>query len=472
MFLRSALAARVQHPWSLLPILLFLVVALLTRDSVRAYEDVLWATGYDKGGYYAYLPAWFIYQDLTFNFITHHPLLFGMNEVETTWGTISSINSYSMGPAMLLAPFFWLGHLEAAYWNVPQDGFSYTYLFWMTTGTIIYVMLGLLALRSVLLRYYNDWPTAAALTVLGLGSNLFFYTTYDFMMSHAHSFSLFSVGLWLAVRWLERPRWATFLGLSAIAGLIAVTRVPNMIYFLVLAFWGVHNKATLVERFQLFGQHWKMIVGGILVFALCFLPSIYYWYNQTGYFFINGYGAFEKMFYWTNPMVAEVLIGYRTGWLIYSPLMILGFIGFWQLYQQRHPSATLFLLYLLLNIYVVSSWFWWWYAGSFGMRPFVDGSAVMAFPIAALFQHWGRSYLGSHFWTVVVVAFVGLNLFQSNQYKNGVIHWNAMSRKAYWSVFMVPHPASAESMAARNKYLIHPDLGAELKRQNYKQTIW
>ena len=460
------------HPWSLVVVLLFVGLAVLTRDSMRAYEETLWATGYDKGGYYAYLPHWLIYGDWSFEFMDFHSMLFAKSQTATTWGETAGINSYSMGPAILLFPFYLLGHWEAAYWNVPQDGFSYTYLFWVATGCIIYVALGLLCLRAVLLRYYNDCPTAGALVVLGLGTNLFFYSTYDFMMSHAYSFFLFAAALWLMVRWLEQPRWGTFLTLSAAAGLLAVTRLPNAVYFLLLALWGVHNWTTLKERLQLFQQHWAMILGGLAVFVGCFVPTIGYWYNQTGHWFVNSYGDMGQLFYWTKPMIAEVLIGYRTGWFIYSPLLLLGVFGLVALYRQQRGQFWVVLVYLCLHIYVVSCWFWWWYAGSFGMRPLIESSVALAFPIAALFQSLNRGSVGSHLMTLLVGAGIGLNIFQSYQYKHGIIHWNAMSRKAYWSVFLVNHPAHEYFMQERNKYLIHPDLGSELKRQNYKQTIW
>jgi len=130
------------------------------------------------------------------------------------------------------------------------------------------------------------------------------------------------------------------------------------------------------------------------------------------------------------------------------------------------------MLYLCLHIYVASCWFWWWYAGSFGMRPFIESSVVMAFPIAALFQTIHRGSIRSYALTVLLVSGIGLNIFQSYQYKAGIIHWNAMSRQAYWAVFLVPHPAHQQFMDERNKYLIHPDMNQELQRKAYKQTIW
>ena len=468
----AGLRHRVPHPWSLFTVLLFLIVALVARDSIRAYEETLWATAYDKGGYYVYLPAWFIYQDLSFEFMDFNAFWFGKAEVSTAMGTVCSINRHSPGPAILLSPFFLLGHWEAGYWGVPQDGFSYTFLFWVATGCLIYVALGLLSLRAVLVRYYDDLPVAGALAILGLGTNLYFYTAYDFMMSHAYSFFLFGAALWWLVRWLEKPRWGTFLGLSVTAGLLAVTRLPNTLYFLLLAFWGVHNRGTLVERLRLFWQHKAQLAVGLVGFLLCFAPTILYWYSQTGYIWLNSYAGFDQLFYWTKPMIAEVLIGYRTGWFIYSPLLLLGVAGFVSLYRQRSRYFPILLLYLSLHIYVASCWFWWWYAGSFGMRPFVDCSAVMAFPIAALFQGMRRGSIGSYVMTVVVALGIGLNFFQSDQYKNGIIHWNAMSRQAYWAVFVGAHPAHQQVMDERAKYLIHPDLSKELKREEYQQTIW
>lgn len=406
------------------------------------------------GGYYVYLPAFFINNTTDFSFIKQHANQSGTAIATSQSGETVVINKYSMGPALLLSPFFALGHLEAYYWQVPRDGFSYTYLFWMITGCIFYSILALFLLRHILLRYYNDIPVATTLLLLGIGSNLLFYTVYEFLMSHAYSFFLFSLALFLAIRWLDQPQLSRLLALSFVAGLIAMTRLPNMIFFLVLVFWQVNSKESLIKRLLLLKKHWLSLTLGFIVFLIPFVPQIIYWHTLTGYYFVNAYGSSGEHFYFSDPKIIEVLIGYRKGWLVYTPAIIFGFLGLVTLFKQSKDLFWCLFIYLLINIYVISSWHSWWYGGSFGMRALVESSVVISIPMTAFIQYAAQNNVISHLLSILIAAFISLNMFQSYQYHHGIIHWSQMTKQSYWTVFGVAHPAHPYLIERRNKYLL------------------
>lgn len=442
------------YKYSLIAIILFMVVALTHRDSFRVYLKTYKVVSFDMGGYYAYLPGFLINQSTDFSFIEEHAKQSGKVTLKNKKGEPVIVNKYSMGPAILLTPFFMLGHLEAYYWGVPRDGFSYTYLFWMVTAVIFYSSLGLFFLRAVLLRYYKDVPVAATLLILGLGTNLLYYTVYEFLMSHAFSFFLFSLALLFAVKWIEQPKLGTMLALSFTAGMLAITRLPNMIFFLVLAFWGVYSLESLKDRLLLFKTQWKVLAIGLVFFMIPFVPQLLYWKSMIGSYFSNGYTSGGENFNFSNPHFYEVLIGYRKGWLIYSPALILGFLGFITLYKRQKEFFWPCFLYIIINVYVVSSWWCWWYGGSFGMRALIEASVVLSFPMTALIQELSKNKLYSHLLSISITAFLCLNMFQSYQYHNGIIHWSKMTKDSYWSVFGVTHPAHQQHIKERNKHLL------------------
>ncbi|WP_156039822.1 hypothetical protein [Aureispira sp. CCB-QB1] len=442
------------NKYSLLAIFLFLTIALTHRDSFRVYLKPYKVISFDMGGYYVYLPAFFIHQSTDFSFIHQQAKQSGKVYITSRDGKKVEVNKYSMGPAILLSPFFLLGHLEAYYWQVPRDGFSYTYLFWMITGTIFYTSLALFLLRAVLLRYYKDVPVAITLLILGLGTNLFFYTVYEFLMSHAFSFFLFSLALFLAIKWLERPTLLPLLALSFVAGMLAMTRLPNMIFFLVLAFWNVCSIESLKNRLLLFKTHWKALGIGLLFFALPFVPQLLYWKTVVGFYLMNGYTTNGENFIFSQPHIFEILLGYRKGWLVYSPVLLLGFVGLLVLLKKHKNLFGSLAIYIVINIYVVSCWWCWSYGGSFGMRALVEASVVLSIPLAALLQELSKSPLISHFLTIFITACLCLNMFQSYQYHHGIIHWSRMTQKSYWAVFGVTHPAHPYHIYERDKYLL------------------
>lgn len=442
------------HKYSLIAIILFMVVSLTHRDSFRVYLKTNKVVCFDMGGYYAYLPGFLINQSTDFSFIEERADQSGKVILKNKKGEPVLVNKYSMGPAILLTPFFILGHLEAYYWSVPRDGFSYTYLFWMATAVIFYSSLGLFFLRAVLLRYYKDVPVAATLLILGLGTNLFYYTVYEFLMSHAFSFFLFSLALLFAVKWIEQPKLRTMLALSFTAGMLAMTRLPNMIFFLVLAFGGVYSLESLKDRLLLFKIQWKALAIGLVFFMIPFVPQLLYWKSIIGSYFSNGYTSGGENFTFSNPHIYEVLIGYRKGWLIYSPVLVLGFLGFITLYKRQKQFFWPCLLYIIINVYVVSAWWCWWYGGSFGMRALIEASVALSFPMTALIQELSKKKLYSHLLSISITACLCLNMFQSYQCHHGVIHWSQMTKKSYWSVFGVTHPAHQQHIKERNKHLL------------------
>lgn len=462
----------ITHPYSLLAIVLYAVVAFTHRDSVRTYNHIDRAICYDMGGYYAYMPAWFINGDYSFEFMAKRPQQAFLIKATHADGSTIKMNKYSIGPALMASPFFLIGHLEAYIQQVPQDGFSYTYLFWIVTGCIIYTLLAFFALRWILLKYFKDLAVATTILALGIGTNLLHYTTYDFMMSHTYSFSLFCWVLFLMIKWLDQQRLFYLLSAGFLAGILGVTRLPNLVFLMVPAFWAVNSRQAFVERLQLYWKHKFSLLLVLVLFIIPFLPQFWYWHYATGLYLTNPYSSNNEGFYWLEPMLAEILIGYRKGWLIYTPMMIFAFIGFISLYKKHHQLFPVLFTYALISLYLTSAWGCWWYGGSFGMRALVECSVAFAVPMAAFFHTLSLKSIKTYVMAIFVVGFAYLNMFQSSQYYHHVIHYDAMSRKAYWTVFLVAPPASPEIIEERNKHLESMYMGKGGKRLDYKQTIW
>ena len=121
-------------------------------------------------------------------------------------------------------------------------------------------------------------------------------------------------------------------------------------------------------------------------------------------------------------------------------LMILSIAGIFLL-PRRIPGLLFSLvLFSVLNIYILSSWWSWWYGGSFGLRSFIDSYGLMAIPLACLTEFvLQKKKLFKYAYLTLIILILSLNQFQTWQYKNGLIHFDAMNKATYWEIFLRTH---------------------------------
>jgi len=173
---------------------------------------------------------------------------------------------------------------------------------------------------------------------------------------------------------------------------------------------------------------------------------------QTGSFLYFSYG--EERFFFDNPQIFRGLFGYRKGWLLYAPIMFFALIGVFFLRNKLKAFFLPIILFVTLNIYVILSWWAWWYGGSFGLRAFIDSYALLIFPLAAIisffYQKSNKKIRLAVFASAVL--FISHGMFQTKQYHYGAIHWDSMSKAAYWDSF-----GNLKQSEKFNSLLIHPD---------------
>jgi hypothetical protein len=120
----------------------------------------------DGKGYYAYLPATFIYHDQPFNFIQktekkYYPESTRCDFRVNVKGKL--VNKYFIGTALLWSPFFLLAHLLSHVLDLPLDGYVPLYQYSILIAAVFYLWLGLFYLRKLLVSiwminfmYLND----------------------------------------------------------------------------------------------------------------------------------------------------------------------------------------------------------------------------------------------------------------------------------------------------------------------------
>ncbi|GAB3837925.1 hypothetical protein [Hymenobacter jeollabukensis] len=397
---------------------------------------------WDASGYYLYLPATFIYQDL--KEVTFLPEITRQyspdpyqNQVFRDSLSGHQVMKYSMGLAVQSLPFFAAGHLAAKALNYPTDGFSPPYQVAILLGGELVAVLGLLLTWLALRRRFGEWPTALTLVIIVLGSNYLNYAAFAPGMTHSWLFTLYAALLLLTPAFYRRPTLGKALGIGLVCGLMALTRPTEILAVLLPLLWGLRpGRAALAERMAFWRQHWPKLLAAVLIVAAVGSLQLFYWHYVTGRWLVYSYQ--DQGFDWLNPYGLYLgLLGYRSGWLIYSPLMLTAVLGFAAL-RRRAPAAFWpMLVFSVLFVYVTFAWNVPY--GGLGARALIQSYAVLAWPMAAglgwvLARRWRTAaysvflLLGIYFnFWITYESYAGNHLMVS---EGGGMTWQYLRRAA------------------------------------------
>ncbi len=389
---------------------------------------------HDVDQFYSYLPAAFIQHDLTFKFPN--------NYWTVTAGNGNKIARTTYGMAAMYSPFFFVGHIYAGANGYDQNGYTLPYKWSLHAGTFLYALLGIWLCRKNLLRFFSELVTALTLFAIFLGTNLFYYTFGWGEMSHSYLFFILSAAVYTFFKWKDSNKIKFFYLFSFFAGFATLIRPTDIVILLLPLLYNVSNFNDFKSRVNEFISLGKAFFLGGLIFIAPIFFQLLYWKMYSGNWYIFTYGAGEG-FYFSDPQVSNFLFSYRKGWFIYTPIMMLLLIGIPLLIKQSKQIFVFVVLYFLVNVYLLSSWWDWGFGGSFGSRAIIQHYVVFALGLAAFFNaafNWFKNiriinYSIRFACMVLVLACVKLNYNQSWQYKYALIHPSGMTKEAYWFVF-------------------------------------
>jgi len=424
--------------WS---ITLVLVTVTFSDFSTRIWQSPGRIIQWDVIDYYGYLPAAFIYHDITLQFKDHYQ----GHKKFVFWAKKTATGNYvfkmTMGVSVMLSPFFFIANEAAGPLGYNTGGYSLPYRFAIVIAALFYLLLGLIFLARVLRFYFSETVTALTVLAIGLGTNLFWYSTFEPGMSHVYSFFLVSVFLYLTILWHRRITIMRTIFIGLVIGLLTLIRPVNILMVLFFIFYDVKSIAGFKNKFSLFWQKRIHILLMILAGFVVLLPQFIYWKTVTGHWVYYSYG--REGFFFLHPQIINVLFSFRKGWFVYTPVMFFAVIGTYFLFKNYKQFFLPVLLLFIVYLYVVSSWWCWWYGGSLGQRELIDIYPVMALPLAAML-HWIGSQKTRLAYpaTLLLLASVLLGAFYNVQYYYGSIHWDSMTKAAWLDSFGRIHPSS------------------------------
>lgn len=377
----------------------------------------------DGRGYYMYLPSIFIAGTFGDEAPDYRYIL------DTPYGPL---NKYNAGTPLLVAPFFLTTCLYYEILDLPYDGYGTGFQKTATIAALIYFLAGIAALAGLLRRLkFRTSTIVVVLCLLALGTNLLYYTTAAPAFSHVYSFFTISCFLLFAKRYMEGRRRSDLLLSAVFLGLILLIRPFNVLVLLALPLLAENPSHFLSEARSFFRRPAPVISSVAIVVAIACIQQVL-WYIQTGELVLYGYH--DEGFYFGDPQFAEVLFGFRKGLFVYTPALLLIFPGMIAAYRHNRYRFAVLGLFTLVIVYFISSWWNWYFGSSFGHRAFIDFYPVLFIPVAycvdAARRKWSKVAIA-----LFVVVCVGLNLFQSHQYRMGILLPADMSFAKYRYVF-------------------------------------
>jgi hypothetical protein len=419
--------------WWVLTILLLLAV-FVSRDFSSRYEQPIQG---DAKGYYAYLPAVFIYQDAEYSFVDemeakYYPKDFShAKDFRVKQKNGKYVNKCFPGLSLLYLPFFALSAMISFVFGFPVDGYSAPFQMGISFAHIFYYVFGLIQLSKVLGHFrVSKWNQIIIFFLFTFGTNLWFYLIHDHSVAHVFIFFLVCVFIRIFFNWLEYRLLKQIGWMGIVLALLVVIRPTNLLIILFIPF-------LLIVK----GESWKALLDfkkGLNINILPYLqvcllivviPSLL-WKWQSDLWLVYSYG--DEGFNFSNPQFWNYLFSIQKGWLFWTPLILLLILIFIVKYRRNVKYVLSLLLPFLILVYVFSSWWCWTFGAGMGQRSVIDYYPFLILAFGIMFVQMRKQ----RFVFLIATPFLILNLVQAFQFRESILIGGQTSKDDYWKHFV------------------------------------
>lgn len=388
----------------------------------------------DGLGYYSYLPAKFIYNDKDYDFKWFnkaHNANYIYSAFENPEQNLlveygdKKINKYYQGLSYIWLPFFVVGHIAAKILDYPADGFSQPYQFAIGLASLFYLFLGLIFLRKLIQKLFNNSLAALCVPVaIYYGTHLFTYAISANSLAHAYSFTFLTLFLYFLVSFFKEPeerKRSFLLGLLCliISGCI---RPLNVLIVLTIP-------AFVPPGF--FKEKWftgKFGIADTLI-VLAALGAVYHQLSIT-YVQTNSLIAYtytDEKFYFGKARFFDALMSYHIGLFVYVPVILLSLFGIPFLPKRQRVLLPLFFFFI---VYLYSAWWYW---------PILKRALIDFYVLPAIFLGALIASIERYRWKWGLLSFTGITLvyfqFKTMQMNNGILSEYTTYKEVYWRNF-------------------------------------
>lgn len=439
-------------------ILLALVFAFSTYEKMEeAFNGNKTCTcAYDGFGYYMYLPQFFQNGNLDLqkdwaqklqNEYCYGAPVYQLEEHQPG----KNLDIYHMGLAFLQLPSYTVADTVARISGYETNGFTAPYHYAYLLNAWLFIFLGLLYLRKLLLLFANETITSIVLVAIALGTNAYFIFNHQYDLPHLYLFFLNGAAFYHLIKFLRTDKNRSIYFAALLFGLTVCIRPTQLLFGMIPLF-------LLFQKYGNTRTFWRHILLFPAAAILWNIPQLLYWKIMGGEWVILNMHTEDMVL--SDPNLSNFLFSYRKGWFVYTPMFLILPIGFYWMYFKDKALFWAMLLFSFGYIYVMSSWECWWYAASFGSRVMVDIYPILAVVLVFAIQGvqsklWMRWVLG-----IFATLCLCLNLFQSRQMELGILDGYRMTKEHYWLSFGTLDPSSVHHryLLADNSNLNWPQM--------------
>ncbi|MGC1483481.1 MAG: hypothetical protein WA789_06800 [Candidatus Acidiferrum sp.] len=443
-----------------------------------------WVRG-DGVGYYAYARAPLIQHNLDFTpDYQHANESFRENRLDKNGQPVAESrtrtghleNHFTVGPAILWAPFLLVAHAGVLLARslgsvILADGFSTPYRIAMAFGTAFYGFLGLLISFRLAQKYVDErWALLATLAIWW-ASSLPVYMYFNPSWSHALSAFVVALFLWYWDRTRISRTLAQWIVLGAIGGLMLDVYYANAMLLVVLPLEALREYAAAVRKAapdapapgssstpstpntsgtlnartrpgvsQLVARHLAFTAA----LLICLLPTLIAHRIVYGSAFQTGYIPISQ-WNWRSPYLLSVLFSSDHGLISWTPILLFALIGLFAFWRSVPRVGALFIAAALAFYYFIASYPDWAGISSYGNRFFVSLTPLFILGLAVFLERFTRVFRTRR--AALGAACVFLGCF--TLWNDGLIF--------QWGTHLIPArgPISFPQMI-RNQFLVVP----------------
>lgn len=364
---------------TMLAAIMFISLGMYAGANYFHFQGFRYMFTSDGLGYYQYLPALFHDHDLARAQKWAYPLDGKM------------INKFTWGVAYLQAPFFFMADGYAHLTGKFVSGYDAIHGVFILFGALVYCFLGLWLVYRMLRKNYSPAVSMSTILMLFFATNLFFYTLGEAAMSHVYSFFLIALFIYRVPYYIQKQSVTNLLWIAVPLAVAVLMRPTNIVISLYLLLYNVNARKDLKERVSVLTRHWPYLLLMLVIAFVVFIPQMYYWHLVTGKWFVYSYKYSytenESFIFWNSPKIAKVLFGKVSGWLVYSPVMILSMAGLIWMIIKNKTNVWAILTVFLIILYFNASWWCYTFDCGFGYRSLVDFYPLLAIPMAFIISN-------------------------------------------------------------------------------------